>query len=96
MFGILGVTVLMENLYHLYVHTNVIIEVKMNKELKRAYELRELQRKKDKEAMEITVREAYKKFNLLDVFSDALSTIVIENAQLRRIGRHLNKDGKRK
>ena len=96
MFGILGAIAFMENLYRLNVYTNVIIEVKMNKELKRAYELRELQRKKDKEAMEITVREAYKKFNLLDVFSDALSTIIIENAQLRRIGRHLNKDDKRK
>lgn len=63
----------------------------MNKELKRAYELQQLQHKKDKEAMEATIRKAYKKFNVLDVFSDTLSTLIIENAQLRRIGRHINK-----
>lgn len=64
------------------------------RQLAEARKRQRIQQLKDKRAMDETLRRAYKKFNLLDISTDVTKTIVIQNMQLQRIGRHIHKDKK--
>lgn len=64
------------------------------RQLAEARQRQRIQQLKDKQAMDETLRIAYKKFNLLDISTDVTKTIVIQNMQLQRIGRHIHKDKK--
>ena len=64
------------------------------RQLVEARQRQRIQQLKDKQAMDETLRRAYKKFNLLDISTDVTKTIVIQNMQLQRIGRHIHKDKK--
>lgn len=64
------------------------------RQLAEARKRQRIQQQKDKQAMDETLRTAYKKFNLLDVSTTVTKTIVIQNMQLQRIGRHIHKDKK--
>lgn len=62
------------------------------RQLAEARKRQRIQQQKDAQAMDETLRKAYKKFNLLDVSTTVTRTIVIQNMQLQRIGRHIHKD----
>ena len=64
------------------------------RQLAEARQRQRIQQQKDKQAMDETLRRAYKKFNLLDISTDVTKTIVIQNMQLQRIGRYIHKDKK--
>ena len=62
------------------------------RQLAEARKRQRIQQQKDAQAMDETLCKAYKKFNLLDVSTTVTRTIVIQNMQLQRIGRHIHKD----
>ncbi len=62
------------------------------RQLAEARKRQRIQQQKDAQAMDETLHKAYKKFNLLDVSTTVTRTIVIQNMQLQRIGRHIHKD----
>lgn len=64
------------------------------RQLAEARKRQRIQQQKDAQAMDKTLHKAYKKFNLLDISTDVTKTIVIQNMQLQRIGRHIHKDKK--
>lgn len=64
------------------------------RQLAEARKRQRIQQQKDAQVMDETLRSAYKKFNLLDISTDVTKTIVIQNMQLQRIGRHIHKDKK--